>query len=96
MRDLLRELGFRAPDLIAAFWGGVVSIFFLRQVTPWQAVGTVIAGTFTGHYLGEYAAKIFGLSPGASAFLVGITAMATLQGVIEAARRWRPTMPGGQ
>lgn len=96
IRELLLTLGIEVKSLFAAFAGGLVSVFFLRQVTALAAIGLVITGTFTGHYFGAYAGKLTGLSDGAAAFLVGFMAMSILQGAAEMVKGRMDKMNGGK
>lgn len=93
MREALLEFGLKLNDLVAGFAGGVVSSLVMRNTSPWQAVASVLVGTLTANYLAEHARSVLGLGEGA-AFIVGLTAMVTMNGVIEAAKRWRPGQPG--
>ena len=87
---LLHEIGVRLNDLVGGFAGGVVSAVVMRNTSPWQAVGTVLVGALSANYLADFARNYTGLSAGAGAFIVGLTAMVTMNGVIEAAKRWKP------
>lgn len=95
MKEFLAELGIRLPDLVAAFWGGVASVFFVRNVTTWQAISSFVVGLTLGTYLGAPAARLLGLSPETAACLVAFAGMAIAQGITEAARAWKPKLPGG-
>lgn len=95
MKDEMAQLGLRANELIAGFSGGLVSALTMRNVTTAQAVASVLAGTLTANYLGEYAQRWLSLSSGAAAFLLGLVAMVVCQSIIEQARRWHPPKPPG-
>lgn len=96
MMQVLAELGIRLQDMIAGFTGGVCYAFAMRQSGPWEVVGSVVLGTFTANYLGEYVAKITQLGLGAASFVTGLGAMALCQGIIAGAKRWRlPGASGG-
>ena len=92
----LTALGIRLPDLLAGFAGGVVNAFIFHKSDPWAIVGSMVVGAFTANYLGESASKMLGLSSGASAFIVGIAAMALCQGIVAAVQSWKPSLPGGK
>jgi hypothetical protein len=92
--SFLEWLGLRVPDLIAGFAGGVVNSFVFRRGEPVAVVGSVITGAFTANYLGEPAARILSLSEGAASFLVGVIAMALVQGAVSAAQNYRFNVPG--
>ena len=86
----LVELGLKLPDLVAGFAGGVVNAFVFKRADPWSIVGSVIVGALTANYLGETAVRYLGLGSGTAAFIVGLCGMAICQGLIEAAKRWKP------
>lgn len=96
MKELLAEVGIRLPDFVAAFLGGVASVFFVRTVTPWQALSSFVVGLVLGTYLGGAAAKAIGLSTETASCLVAFAGMAVAQGIMEAAKAWKPRVPGGQ
>lgn len=97
IRDLLTTLGIEVKMLFASFCGGIVSVFFSKATTAFTAVGLVVTGTFTGHWLGPYAAKAVGMgdAPAAAGFLVGFLAMSVLQYASEKARSKMTTMVDG-
>lgn len=88
---ILDEIGIRLPDLIAGFAGGVVNAFVFKRSDPVSIVGSMIVGAFTANYLAEPAMKYLGTGAGATAFIVGLCGMAICQGIIAAARKWKPT-----
>jgi len=95
VKDFLLEMGLRLPDVVAAFFGGLASVFFVKSVTPWQAVSTFVVGIVLGTYLGSPAARTFGIATETASCLVAFAGMAIAQGIIEAAKNWRPRIPGG-
>ena len=83
--EMLAEVGLRASDLVAGFLGGMSSVFFMRDIRPWQAVGSVFVGCVTAGYLSGVASKLLGIdlgNGGAASFVIGLTAMALCQGLI--------------
>lgn len=84
------ELGIRKADLVAGFCGGVVSAFVLRKSDPWSIVSSVVVGSLTASYLTDVIGKMIGTSGQAMAFMVGLAGMAICQGIVEAAKSWRP------
>jgi hypothetical protein len=84
------EIGIRKADLIAGFCGGVVSAFVLRKSDPWSIVSSVVVGALTASYLTEPIGRFTGTSGGTAAFIVGLAGMAICQGIVEAAKTWRP------
>jgi hypothetical protein len=81
----LDELGLHTQLLVAGFAGGVAHAFAFKQTSPIAQVGSVIMGTVTANYFGPVVAQLpyvgDKLGVGASAFAVGISAMAIIQGV---------------
>jgi hypothetical protein len=88
--DYLTWVGIKMPDLIAGFAGGVVNAFVFKRADPWSIIGSMIVGALTANYLSEPIGHYVGTQPGASAFIVGLAGMAICQGIVEAAKSWRP------
>lgn len=86
-------LGLKMPDLVAGFAGGVVNAFVFKRANPVAIVGSMIVGALTANYLSDIVGKYLGTSGGASAFIVGLAGMAICQGIVEAAKAWRPFQP---
>lgn len=86
----LIQLGVKAPDLIAGFFGGVVNAFVLKRSDPWSIIGSVVVGGLTANYIAEPFARYLGTCQGTGAFLVGLAGMAICQGIIGAAKNWNP------
>jgi hypothetical protein len=91
----LESLGINLRDLFAGFAGGVVNAFVFRRSEPFSIIGSMIVGAFTANYLSEPAARYIGTSNGATAFIVGLCGMAICQGIVAAAKKWRPAKEGG-
>jgi zinc transporter ZupT len=87
---LLAQIGVKIPDLIAGFAGGVVNAFVFKRADPWSIVGSMIVGALTANYLSDVIGHYIGTSGGAAAFVVGLAGMAICQGIVEAAKSWRP------
>lgn len=87
---LLIQLGVKMPDLVAGFAGGVVNAFVFRRADPVSIIGSMIVGALTANYLSEAVGHYLGTTAGASAFIVGLAGMAICQGIVEAAKSWRP------
>lgn len=83
-------LGLKMPDLVAGFAGGVVNAFVFKRANPVAIIGSMIVGALTANYLSDIVGKYLGTSGGASAFIVGLAGMAICQGIVEAAKAWRP------
>lgn len=87
-------LGVKAAWLVAGFAGGVVSLSFLRSLTPAQATLSVFTGALTAAYMTPVAVQWAGLADRADlangvAFLIGLSAMNTIPGVIKLSERFR-------
>jgi hypothetical protein len=93
--DFLVKLGIKMPDLIAGFGGGVVNAFVFRRADPVSIIGSMIVGALTANYLSDSISRYLGTSGGASAFIVGLAGMAICQGIVEAAKSWRPFSGSG-
>ena len=88
--NILVQLGIKTPDLVAGFAGGVVNSFVFKRADAWSVIGSMIVGALTANYLSEPVGRIVGTSGGAAAFIVGLAGMAICQGIVEAAKSWRP------
>lgn len=84
------ELGIRKSDLVAGFCGGIVAAFVLKRSDPWSIVSSVVVGSLTASYLTGPIGQFTGTSGGTAAFIVGLAGMAICQGIVEAAKAWRP------
>lgn len=91
MIDPLIDIGVKTQDLIAGLAGGVVNAFVFQRSNPLAIVGSVVVGALTAAYLTEPAAKVTGTTGGATAFIVGLGAMAICQAIIGGISRWKPT-----
>lgn len=80
-------LGLKFATLLAGFFGGVVSLSFVNSLTKTQAALAVFTGTMTAGYGSPIATHYLGIvSPelqNGVAFVVGITAMNIIPGVIK-------------
>jgi hypothetical protein len=88
--DLFVSIGIKMQDLVAGLAGGVVNAFVFQRSNPVAIVGSVIVGALTAAYLTEPAGKITGTSGGATAFIVGLGAMAICQAILGAISKWKP------
>jgi len=84
------EIGMRKADLVAGLSGGIVNAFVFKRSDPWSIIGSVIVGAFSANYLAEPVGHITGTTGGTTAFIVGLAGMAICQGIVEAAKAWRP------
>lgn len=88
-------LGIKMPDLVAGLAGGVVNAFVFKRSDPISIIGSMVVGAFTANYLSEPINHYVGTSGGAGAFIVGLAGMAICQGIVEAAKAWRPFNTSG-
>jgi hypothetical protein len=88
--SLLAQLGIKMPDLVAGLAGGVVNAFVFKRSDPASIIGSMVVGSLTANYLSEPIGHYIGTSGGAGAFIVGLAGMAICQGIVEAAKSWRP------
>lgn len=86
----LLSIGIKMPDLVAGFAGGVVNAFVFKRSDPVSIIGSMMVGALTANYLSGPIGSYLGTSGGASAFVVGLAGMAICQGIVEAAKSWRP------
>lgn len=91
MTDLLVDLGVKTQDLVAGLAGGVVNAFVFQRSNPVAIFGSVIVSALTAAYLTEPAAKFTGTNGGATAFIVGLGAMAICQGIVAQITKWKTT-----
>jgi zinc transporter ZupT len=91
----LVQLGINVHDMIAGFAGGTVNALVLKQSDPWSIIASMVAGALTANYMTDPVSRYLGTSAGTSGFIVGVTSMALVQGLIAAARSWKPVGPGG-
>lgn len=88
--DLLVDLGIKTSDLVAGLAGGVVNAFVFQRSNPLAIVGSVVVGALTAAYLAEPAGRFTGTTGGATAFIVGLGAMAICQGIVGQISKWKP------
>jgi hypothetical protein len=86
----LVQIGVKMPDLVAGLAGGVVNAFVFKRSDPVSIIGSMVVGSLTANYLSEPIGHYIGTSGGAGAFIVGLAGMAICQGIVEAAKSWRP------
>lgn len=79
------DLGIYPQLLIAGFAGGVAHAFAFKQTAPIAQVGSVVMGALVANYFSPAVASLphvgSFLGSGGCAFMVGISAMAIIQGV---------------
>jgi hypothetical protein len=92
--DFFLQIGIKTQDLVGGLAGGVVNAFVFRQTNPVAIVGSVVVGCLTAAYLSETASHYLGTTGGATAFLVGLCAMAICQAIIAAVAKWKPSSNG--
>jgi len=80
-------LGLKLATLVAGFAGGVVSLSFVKKLTPISAVLAVITGAAAAGYGTPIILHFFNLPPelqDGCAFFLGLTAMNIIPGIIYA------------
>lgn len=89
-------LGIKLAFVVAGFWGGVVSLSFVKGLTPLQGVLAVLTGIASASYGTPLAAHylLSSVSPNdalanAIAFVLGLTAMNIIPGLIKLSEFWR-------
>ena len=91
-------LGVKYAALVAGFAGGVASLAFLRELDRTQMVLAVLSGSVCAGYLTPFALPIIARGAGfeptsemenAAAFLVGLTAMNIVPGLIRLSEIFR-------
>ena len=89
--------GVKLASLVAGFAGGVVSLSYLRGLAHWQMLLAVATGTLTAGYITP-AVLHYILFPAelenGIAFLIGLTAMNIIPGVVTLSDRFRQNPEG--
>lgn len=93
--QFLTDMGIQLKLAVAGFWGGVGHVFATKNVTLFQALGSVVLGTVTANYLGQIAVTYVGNWIGelGSGFVVGLCAMLICQRLIALATSWKLKEP---
>jgi len=87
--------GIKLAFAVAGFWGGVVSLSFVKNLTPKLGVLAVLTGVASAAYLTPIAIHyLLGAEPSSSmanaiAFVVGLTAMNIIPGVVSLSESWK-------
>lgn len=74
-------LGIKLGTTIAGFFGGVVSLAFVQNLTRTQAVMAVLVGTLTAAYLTPVVVEKLAVTPelqNGAAFVIGLCAMSII------------------
>ena len=87
--DFLIDLGIKTQDLVAGIAGGIVNAFIFQRSNPVAIIGSVVVGALTAAYLTEPAARFTGTTGGATAFIVGLGAMAICQAIVGQITKWK-------
>lgn len=89
---VLAPLGLKYATLVGGFAGGVLSLTYVRSLTPVQMLMAVVTGTLSAGYLtpivAHYVDMVQSLENGLS-FIVGLTAMNVVPGIIEMSRAFK-------
>jgi len=84
-------LGLKYASLLAGFAGGVISLTFVRSLTKGYAALAVFTGSMTAGYVTPLINQYFTLSSEGQngiAFLLGLTAMNLIPGVLFLSRKF--------
>ena len=95
MEQLLNALGLNTANLLAGFFGGVVSVFVFRRTKPFDAVGTIIVGTLAANYLAGIFTHYIGPEL-STPFVVGLTGMSVCAALAKAIDSFRPMWTKGE
>ena len=87
---ILAQIGVNLHDIVAGFAGGTLNSIIFKRSDPVSIISSMVAGALTANYLSEPIGHYIGTGTGPSGFIVGLTSMAICQGIVEAARSWRP------
>jgi len=91
-------LGIKYSALVAGFAGGVISLAYLKELTRAQMVIAVVAGSASAGYLTPVAIPLLARAVGieastafenAAAFLLGLTSMNLIPGVLHLSEIFR-------
>lgn len=83
-------LGIKYAVVIGGFSGAVLSLRFIKELTPITGAGAVFGGTMVAHFftvpVANWVAKVAGMKfddiEGAVAFLLGLCALNLIAGVV--------------
>ena len=87
--------GIKLAFAVAGFWGGVVSLSFIKSLTPKQGVLAVLTGVVTAAYFTPLAAHyLFNSEPSSAllnalAFVIGLTSMNLIAGIVRLSESWK-------
>ncbi len=100
MDPLHSLLGIKLTTVIAGFLGGLARALIMPGVTWSKALFSCVVGAITAGYLTPFALHWFSYSDvsgaeGAIGYLIGLTAMLIVEGVLNAAKKWKddPSLP---
>lgn len=87
--------GIKLAFAVAGFWGGVVSLSFVKNLTPKQGVLAVLTGIASAGYGTPIAAHyVLNTEPSSAmanaiAFVLGLTAMNLIPGIVRLSEIWK-------
>lgn len=91
-------LGVKLASVVAGFAGGVVSLSFVKELTKTQAALAVLTGSLSAGYLTPVITQlfikfipelVFTVPEPSIAFIVGLTAMNIIPGIIKLAEMFK-------
>lgn len=86
--------GIKLAFAVAGFWGGVVSLSFIKNLTPKQGFLAVLTGIASAGYGTPIAAHyVLNAEPSSAmanaiAFVIGLTAMNLIPGIVRLSEVW--------
>jgi hypothetical protein len=87
------SIGLKLAYIIAGFFGGVVSLSFIKELNRWQAFIAVFTGAVSAGYGTPVTLYYLGLTSPAlengTAFFIGLTAMNIIPGVVKLSEVFR-------
>lgn len=92
-------LGIKFGYMVAGFFGGVISLRYIKDLNWWQGSLAVVTGVGSANYLTPVVQHFLGMPPAlenGAAFLVGFISLNLLAGIMRKSEQWKenPTLPG--
>lgn len=66
----------------------MVNALFFQRTNPGAAIASVLGGAITANYLAQTASHVASIDTGVAGFVVGMTAMAICQGLLNIVQTW--------
>jgi hypothetical protein len=91
-KDFLDAIGFVPGQAVAGFAGGLVNVFLLKNLQPFDVMGALVIGTFAAVYLGKFLSDTTHLPLEVICFFLGAGGAPVLGQLIS---YLRTKLPGG-